>query len=79
MDLRLPVGIMFLLLGLILAAYGWWFPNDIAPRDLGLQINLVWGCVLAGFGLAMIGSAMRARNESRKRAQGCGTSAGTRY
>jgi hypothetical protein len=68
MDLRVPVGIMFLIMGIILAAYGWWAPHDVAPRDLGLRVNLVWGCCLAIFGLAMVGSAavVRKRNESRK-------------
>jgi hypothetical protein len=68
MDLRLPVGIMFLILGIILAAYGWWAPHDVAPRDLGVQVNLLWGCFLAIFGLAMAGSAAiaRRRNEFRK-------------
>ena len=68
MDLRVPVGILFLILGIILAVYGWWAPHDVAPRDMGLRVNLLWGCFLAIFGLAMVGSAaiIRKRNESRK-------------
>ncbi|HEV2133969.1 MAG TPA: hypothetical protein VGR47_06865 [Terracidiphilus sp.] len=58
-DLRLPVGLMFSLTGLILAAFGL-FTNGVAgfySKSLGININLWWGLVLLIFGglMALLG------------------------
>jgi hypothetical protein len=58
MDLRLPVGALFLLLGAILALYGF-FSNDRPAVDLGWNVNAIWGLALAAFGLAMWLAARR--------------------
>ena len=52
MDIRLPIGILFSLLGLILAAYG--FFGDSSRQFLDVNINLTWGIVLLAFGLVML-------------------------
>jgi hypothetical protein len=52
MDIRLPIGILFSLLGLILAAYG--FLGDPSRQFLDVNINLTWGIVLLAFGLVML-------------------------
>ena len=56
MDLRKPIGLFFLLLGLILACYGLITTRDteMYERSLSLNINLIWGAVLLVFGLAML-------------------------
>jgi hypothetical protein len=64
MDLRIPVALMFLLLGGILAIYGWLAPHDVAPVDLGLRVNFTWGLLLCAFGLAMGGLALLLRSRS---------------
>jgi hypothetical protein len=53
-DIRLPIGILFSLLGLILAAYGIFGDSSLYRQSLGLNINLVWGVVLLAFGLVML-------------------------
>jgi hypothetical protein len=53
-DIRLPIGILFSLLGLILAAYGMLGDTSRYRQSLGVNIDLVWGIVLLVFGLAML-------------------------
>lgn len=48
LDIRLPIGMLFTLLGLLLTGYG--LVGDAAEhqRSLGHNVNLYWGlCVLA--------------------------------
>jgi hypothetical protein len=52
-DIRLPIGILFSLLGLILAAYGFFGDPARYQQSLGVNINLEWGVVLLVFGLVM--------------------------
>jgi hypothetical protein len=62
-DLRLPIGLMFSLFGLLLIAYG------VATRgsamyvrhSLGININLWWGLAMLVFGAAMLALARHAR------------------
>jgi len=56
LDLRLPIGLYFTLLGIMLGAYGLSTNADAAmyQRSLDLNINLSWGGVLLVFGLAML-------------------------
>jgi hypothetical protein len=53
MDIRLPIGILFSVLGCILVAYGLLGDHFIYRQSLGININLLWGTVLLVFGLAM--------------------------
>jgi hypothetical protein len=53
-DIRLPIGILFSLLGLILAAYGIFGNSSHYRQSLDVNINLVWGTVLLAFGLVML-------------------------
>ena len=52
-DIRLPIGILFSLLGLILTAYGIFGDSSHYQQSLGVNINLAWGIVLLAFGLVM--------------------------
>ena len=57
MDLRQPIGILFLVYGVILLVYGLVRPHPV----LDLNVNAIWGAVLAVFGAAMLTLAWRAR------------------
>ena len=57
LDLRLPIGALFTALGLVLAIYGAISDPSIYARSLGINVNLVWGCVLLVFGLAMLAAS----------------------
>jgi hypothetical protein len=52
-DIRLPIGILFALLGLILTAYGALGDTSRYRQPLDVNINLVWGFVLLVFGVLM--------------------------
>lgn len=53
-DIRIPIGLMFALMGGLLAAYGIFGNHDIYARSLGLNINLIWGSVLLVCGAIFI-------------------------
>lgn len=62
LDIRLPIGMMFTLLGLLLAGYGAVTNSDaMYQASLGLNINLVWGGVLFVFGAIMLALALKDR------------------
>jgi membrane protein implicated in regulation of membrane protease activity len=56
LDLRIPLGLMFTLVGLILTLFGLKTNGDAAlyARCLGINANLWWGMVLLAFGLIML-------------------------
>lgn len=61
LDVRLPMGLLFLSLGLILTAYGLISdPAIYAAHSLGHNVNLAWGVVLALFGGLMLWLSRRA-------------------
>jgi len=62
LDLRLPIGLMFSLFGVMLTAFGLLSDAAIYDRSLGINVNLWWGMVLLAFGLVMLGFALRARS-----------------
>jgi hypothetical protein len=53
-DIRLPLGILFFLLGLILVIYGIAGDPSRYQRSLGINVNLYWGFVLLAFGVLML-------------------------
>jgi type IV secretory pathway TrbD component len=67
MDLRLPIGILFTIYGLMLAGYGFFTRGSaIYEKSLGININLVWGIVLLIFGLLMWFLAKRAERKHKE-------------
>lgn len=60
-DLRLPLGLMFTLYGVMLTIYGLVSDKAIYQKSLGIDINLIWGFVLLVFGVLMLVFALRAR------------------
>ncbi len=60
-DLRLPVGLFFTLLGLLLTIFGLVSSEAIYRRSLGINVNLAWGAVILAFGVVMLVAALRAR------------------
>ena len=60
-DLRLPIGLMFSLVGVLLTGFGLVSDPAIYQRSLGINVNLWWGLVLVVFGLVMLALAVRGR------------------
>ncbi len=63
-DLRLPLGLIFTIFGLLLTGYGLMSDAAIYQKSLGLNVNLGWGAVLLVFGVAMLVFALRARGNN---------------
>jgi hypothetical protein len=61
-DIRIPIGILFLALGVILAIYGVMTRSDITlyGRSENIIINLWWGLVMVVFGGGMLFFGSRA-------------------
>jgi len=65
LDVRLPVGLMFAVMGALLAGYGAFGDPSIYRRSLGVNINLIWGLVLLATAACLLAlSARRARDRS---------------
>jgi len=65
MDIRQPIGLMFSLVGLLLAGFGLFSDRRIYAVSLGININLIWGGVLLVFGLLMLWLSLRAARAGR--------------
>ncbi|HEY6515941.1 MAG TPA: hypothetical protein VIY50_07335 [Steroidobacteraceae bacterium] len=66
LDIRIPIGSLFVVLGALLAGYGFLSNPAIYRRSLGIDINLWWGVALLMFGLAMLALAWRSATRARK-------------
>ena len=64
-DIRMPIGLLFTLFGILLIAYGAATQGNAmyAEHSLGVNMNVWWGGVLLAFGLAMIGLTRMRRKE----------------
>ena len=55
LDIRIPLGLVFLIIGGIMAVYGVVTHGDAAlyERSLGVDLNLTWGGLMFLFGAVM--------------------------
>ena len=56
-DVRTPIGLLFLAIGAVVAAYG----LLASPVREGINIDLLWGLVMGLFGAVMLALAWLAR------------------
>ena len=62
LDLRIPLGLMFIAIGGLLVGYGCLtLHSDIYLRSMGLNVNVIWGGIMLLFGAIMFFLARRAR------------------
>lgn len=54
LDIRLPIGGLFTLLGILLAGYGLMSDESLYARSLGHNVNLSWGLAVLVFGLVFL-------------------------
>jgi hypothetical protein len=66
MDIRLPIGLMFLIIGVIVAGYGAATTGSEMYKihSLGININLWWGLFLTLFGAFMLLLTWLGRNKN---------------
>jgi hypothetical protein len=66
LDVRLPMGVMFVLLGAVLVVTGLAANPEVNAKSLGINVNLWWGLVMAGLGAVMLLLAWRSRAKIRR-------------
>ena len=69
LDVRLPIGAMFVVIGAMISIYGLVSDKSIYERSLGINVNLWWGLVMFIFGGFMLTMAWRALRAARKAKQ----------
>lgn len=55
LDIRIPLGLIFLIIGAMLTLFGAFTHGDAAlyARSLGIDMNLIWGILMLVFGASM--------------------------
>jgi hypothetical protein len=64
LDIRWPIGLMFTLIGALLAVDGAVVKSDHAI-SLGININLIWGLILLVFGVLMLLGAISGKKNKQ--------------
>ncbi len=63
LDIRIPIGGMFTLLGLLLMIFGFMTNGDaMYARSLDVNVNIWWGLVMLIFGGLMLGFGLRKKS-----------------
>jgi hypothetical protein len=64
-DIKLPIGLMFAILGTVLTIYGFITKSDpeIYQKSLDININLWTGIIMLAFGLFMLLASIFQRKE----------------
>jgi hypothetical protein len=66
LDIRLPIGIMFAILGGVLTVYGAVADRAIFQRSLGINVDLIWGTVLLIFGASFVYFGRRSMRRTKR-------------
>lgn len=53
LDIRMPIGMLFSIFGVLLVLWGALSDKTIYQRSLDININLWWGVVMLLFGIVM--------------------------
>ena len=65
-DIRLPIGLLFTIIGVIIAIFGFATGGaDIYKHSLGININIWSGICLTIFGVLMLVFALRAQAKDK--------------
>ena len=64
-DIRIPIGLMFTILGIIISVFGFVTMSDVElyQRSLGINVNIIMGLLMLVFGLIMLYFALFNRKE----------------
>ncbi len=71
LDIRIPLGLMFLITGGIMAVYGLFTRGSaIYAMSLGINLNLIWGGLMFVFGVVMFVLGRRPQKSAVSRIEG---------
>jgi len=70
-DIKFPIGLMFSILGAVLAIYGFITRSnpEVYQKSLDININLFTGLIMLGFGLMMLLISLLQRKKENGRKQ----------
>ena len=66
LDIRLPIGLMFAVIGALLALFGLVAKDVNYAKSLGININIWWGIILFAFGTVMFVLGRRGTSSVRE-------------
>ena len=75
LDIRVPIGLMFSVFGLLLTMFGAFSNREIYRASLGINVNVIWGLVLLAFGVVMLVFGRRTGAGESKDEESCETEA----
>lgn len=60
-DIRIPIGLMFSIVGALVTVFGIFTSSDAAiyEKSLGINVNLIMGLIMLVFGVVMLFFAFR--------------------
>ncbi len=60
-DIRIPIGLMFSIVGLIISVFGFFTISDteLYQKSLGINVNIIMGVLMLIFGLVLLYFARR--------------------
>ncbi|HOU01088.1 MAG TPA: LPXTG cell wall anchor domain-containing protein [Bacteroidales bacterium] len=60
-DIRIPIGLMFSILGVLITIFGVFTASDseMYQKSLGVNVNIIMGIIMLIFGLSMLFFARR--------------------
>ena len=67
LDVRVPVGLMFGIMGVLLVGYGVLGDQTIYAKSLGININAIWGSVLIVFAAMLLILSLRHRSSPARK------------
>jgi len=59
LDIRLPIGMLFSICGILLVLFGALSSRQLYDRSLNININLWWGAIMLVFGIIMFALGRR--------------------
>ena len=66
LDIRLPIGLLFSIVGILLTSFGAFGSKEVYGRSLGYNVNLDWGLVLIVFGAIMLVLGYRGKRRGER-------------
>ena len=64
-DIRIPIGLMFSIIGLIITGLGLFTLSDseMYQKSLGMNVNIIMGLIMLVFGIVMLFLAYRKKEK----------------
>ena len=66
-DIRLPIGLMFFILGVLITVFGFATMSDseMYVKSLGINVNIIMGIIMLIFGLMMLFYAWKKKTSKK--------------